>query len=104
MVLVWLRLPDAKGGGDIPGHLLALPLGVLGGHAGDLAWAGQIGHCRAVPAGVDVRVAGYRHELVNYQPSAAGIEVQAADQPVGADPTHQISDWVGAFSPVDSCT
>ena len=66
VVLVGRRLTGAEGGGDVPGDQLALPLGVLGGHAADLAGAGQVGDRRAVPAGVDVRGAGHGHELIDH--------------------------------------
>src|SRR5439155_25697370 len=56
------------------------------GHAADLAGTGQVGHCRAVPARVDVRGAGHGHELIDHQPPPVGIEVQAVYQRVGADP------------------
>jgi hypothetical protein len=85
VVLVGLRLPGSEGGGDVPGDLLALALGMLGGHAADLAWAGQVGYRGAVPAGVDVRGAGHGHELINHQPPPAGLQVQAGHQRVGAN-------------------
>ena len=58
---------------------------MLGGHAADLAWASQVGHRGAVPAGVNVRGAGHRHELINHEPPPAGVQVQAAYQRVGAN-------------------
>ncbi len=68
------------------------------------AGPGQVGHRRAVPAGVDVLGSGHGHELVNDQPAPVGRQIQAADQRVGADPTHQIRERVGTCSPVDSWT
>ena len=85
VVFVGLRLPGSEGGGDVPGDLLALALGVLGGHAADLARAGQVGHRRAVPAGVDVPGAGHGHELINHEPPPVGVQVQAGHQRVGAN-------------------
>jgi hypothetical protein len=54
-------------------------------------WSGQVGHRRAVPAGVVVRGAGYRHELVDHQPAPVGLQVQAVHQRIGAGPVPVIT-------------
>ena len=66
--------------------------------------AGQVGHRRAVPAGVDVRGAGHGHELVNHEPPPAGVQVQAGHQRVGANSDAPDEGVVATFSPADNCT
>src|SRR5947199_3570207 len=41
VMFVWSAYTATERRGDVVGHTLALPLGVLSGHRGDLAWSGQ---------------------------------------------------------------
>ena len=85
VVLVAFRRALAQGGGDVPCDLLALPHGVLGGHAADLDRLGGFGHGGAVPARVVVWGARHRHEFVDDQLPAVRFEIDTVHQRIGAD-------------------
>jgi len=65
VMLVWSANTVTERRGDVVGRALALPLGVLSGHRGDLAWSGQIRHRGYVAAGPEVGAPGDGQELVH---------------------------------------
>ena len=79
---------------------VALPQRVLGGHRGDLAGPGQVGHRGGVAAGEDLRVAGHGQVLVDDEPAAGSVfSPRSATSGSGRTPTHQISVRVGTIAP-----
>jgi hypothetical protein len=73
-ILVSVRsgLPGSQGGRYVLRDLPALPLGVLSGHAAELAGSGHIGHRGTVPAGIDALHAGHGQELIDHQSFSVG--------------------------------
>jgi hypothetical protein len=115
-MLVRFGLTGAQRRGDVPGNLLALSLGMLGGHAADITGTCQIGHRRAVAAGVNIP--GTWHLAPGTWHLAPGTDMNSSttsrprlvprSRPStsgsGRTPTHQTRDQVGPCSPVDKTT
>jgi hypothetical protein len=77
-------LPVPERCGDVARGHSALPLGVLGGHAGDLSWSPGIRHGGHVARGVDVAVAGHPETLVDDHASLPGLQTHGLHQRIGA--------------------
>jgi hypothetical protein len=81
---VTVGLPVPERCGDVARGQSALPLGVLGGHAGDLSWSPGIRHGGHIARSVDIAVAGHLETLVGDHATLPGRPTHGLHQRIGA--------------------
>jgi hypothetical protein len=86
LVSIAVGLPVPERRRDVERGQSALPLGVLGGHGGDLSRSAGVRHGGYVARGVDVAVAGHPEALVDHHAPLPGRHTHGLHQRIGAHP------------------